>query len=120
VINKALGICLSYLIIFRYYSVFKEYGAFEFRDFVPLLLPVMQHYGWNSVWFGVLLTLQVALGQFTPPLAVNLMVACRIAGVHMESTIRWVVPLLVAMLVVLLAVVAFPPLALWLPARLGY
>ena len=36
------------------------------------------------------LTLKVALGQFTPPLAVNLMVSCRIAGVRMESTVRWV------------------------------
>jgi TRAP-type C4-dicarboxylate transport system permease large subunit len=32
---------------------------------------------WDPVWFGVLLTMKVALGQFTPPMAVNLMVACR-------------------------------------------
>jgi hypothetical protein len=49
-----------------------------------------EHYHWDPVWFGVLLTLKVALGQFTPPLAVNLMVSCRIAGVRMEQTVRWV------------------------------
>ena len=65
-------------------------GISIFLIFVPLLLPIMQHYGWDPVWFGVILTLKVALGQFTLPLAVNLMVSCRIAGVRMESTVRWV------------------------------
>jgi C4-dicarboxylate transporter DctM subunit len=56
-------------------------GISIFLIFVPLLWPIMQHYQWDPVWFGVLLTLMVALGQFTPPMAVNLMVSCRIAGV---------------------------------------
>ena len=95
-------------------------GISIFLIFVPLLLPIMQYYGWDPVWFGVILTLKVALGQFTPPLAVNLMVSCRIAGVPMESTVRWVIPMLIAMFLVMLLVIAFPQLALWLPARLGY
>ena len=95
-------------------------GISIFLIFVPLLLPIMNHYHWDPVWFGVILTLKVALGQFTPPLAVNLMVSCRIAGVRMESTVRWVGPMLLAMGLVMLLVIAFPQLALWLPARLGY
>ena len=95
-------------------------GISIFLIFVPLLLPIMNHYHWDPVWFGVILTLKVALGQFTPPLAVNLMVSCRIAGVPMESTVRWVIPMLIAMFLVMLLVIAFPQLALWLPARLGY
>ena len=55
-------------------------GISIFLIFVPLMVPIMQHYQWNPVWFGVLLTLNVALGQFTPPMAVNLMVSSRIAG----------------------------------------
>jgi TRAP-type C4-dicarboxylate transport system permease large subunit len=35
--------------------------------------------------------MKLAIGQFTPPLAVTLMVSCRIAGVTMESTVPWVV-----------------------------
>ena len=56
-------------------------GISIFLIFVPLLWPIVQHYSWDPVWFGVMLTLKVALGQFTPPLAVNLMVSCRIANV---------------------------------------
>ncbi|HUG57993.1 MAG TPA: TRAP transporter large permease subunit, partial [Candidimonas sp.] len=88
--------------------------------FVPLLMPIANAYQWDPVWFGVLLTLKVALGQFTPPLAVNLMVSCRIAKVPMESTVRWVVWLLASMFLVLVLVIVFPELALWLPRYLGY
>ncbi|HYE40558.1 MAG TPA: TRAP transporter large permease [Ramlibacter sp.] len=95
-------------------------GVSIFLIFVPLLLPIMRHYNWDPVWFGVILTLKVALGQFTPPLAVNLMVSCRIAGVPMESTIRWVGWMLLSMALVMVAVIAFPQLALWLPKTLGY
>ena len=95
-------------------------GISIFLIFVPLLWPIMQHYRWDAVWFGVLLTLMVALGQFTPPMAVNLMVSCRIAGVSMETTVSWVVPMVLAMGVVVLMVIVWPALALWLPAALGF
>ncbi|QPF75319.1 TRAP transporter large permease [Roseateles sp. DAIF2] len=95
-------------------------GISIFLIFVPLLWPIVQHFRWDPVWFGVLLTLLVALGQFTPPMAVNLMVACRIARVSMDQTVRWVRWLVLAMLAVIVAVIAWPALALWLPARLGY
>jgi tripartite ATP-independent transporter DctM subunit len=95
-------------------------GVSIFLIFVPLLLPIAQAYHWDLVWFGVILTLKVALGQFTPPMAVNLMVSCRIANVRMEQTIPWVTWMLLAMALVMLAVIVFPPLALWLPRVLGY
>jgi tripartite ATP-independent transporter DctM subunit len=95
-------------------------GVSIFLIFVPLLWPIMQFYQWDPVWFGVLLTLLVALGQFTPPIAVNLMVSCRIARVGMEETVRWVKWLVASMLLVIMAVIAWPQLALWLPTQLGY
>jgi C4-dicarboxylate transporter, DctM subunit len=95
-------------------------GISIFLIFVPLLWPIVQHFQWDPVWFGVLLTLLVALGQFTPPMAVNLMVSCRIAGVGMDQTVVWVRWLVGAMLLVIVAVIAWPALALWLPLKLGY
>ena len=95
-------------------------GVSIFLIFVPLLWPIVQHYQWDPVWFGVILTLKVALGQFTPPLAVNLMVSCRIAGVRMEETVRWVGWMLFSMFLVMVAVIVWPELALWLPRYLGY
>jgi tripartite ATP-independent transporter DctM subunit len=95
-------------------------GVSIFLIFLPLLIPLMKLFAWDPVWFGVLLTMLVAIGQFTPPMAVNLLVACRIAGVRIEQTIPWVGWLVVSFLVATLAVAAFPELALWLPRALGY
>jgi tripartite ATP-independent transporter DctM subunit len=95
-------------------------GVSTFLILLPLLMPIANHFRWDPVWFGVILTMKVAIGQFTPPMAVNLMVSCRIAGVPIESTVRWVGWMLVAMMMALALVVAFPELALWLPRSLGY
>ena len=95
-------------------------GVSIFLIFVPLLLPLIRGYGWDPVWFGVLMTYMVAIGQFTPPLAVNLMVSCRMAGVTIEQTIPWVMWFVFAMLAVLVALVAVPDLSLWLPRVLNF
>jgi len=95
-------------------------GISIFLIFVPLLLPLMKGFGWDPVWFGVLLTYMVAIGQFTPPMAVNLMVSSRLAGVRIEQTVPWVIWFVFAMLLVLVAVIAVPDLALWLPRALDF
>jgi tripartite ATP-independent transporter DctM subunit len=95
-------------------------GVSIFLIFVPLLEPLMRLFGWDVVWFGVLLTFMVAIGQFTPPLAVNLMVSSRLAGVRIEQTAGWALWFVFAMLVVLVALIAVPDLTLWLPRVLGY
>ena len=95
-------------------------GVSIFLIFLPLLLPLMRLYQWDPVWFGVLLTMMVAIGQFTPPMAVNLLVSCRIAGVRIEQTVPWVGWLVFSFLVAATMVAVFPGLALWLPRALGY
>jgi len=91
-----------------------------FLVFLPILLPIANTFHWDLVWFGVLLTMNMAIGQFTPPMAVNLMVTTRIAGITMESTVRWVLWMVAAMLIALTLVAVLPQLALWLPRKLGY
>jgi C4-dicarboxylate transporter DctM subunit len=95
-------------------------GVSIFLIFLPLLLPLMRLYQWDPVWFGVLMTMLVAIGQFTPPMAVNLLVSCRIAGVRIEQTLPWVGWLVVSFLMAAVLVAVFPELALWLPRALGY
>lgn len=91
-----------------------------FLIFLPILLPIASAFNWDLVWFGVLMTMNMAIGQFTPPMAVNLMVTSRIAGISIESTIPWVMWFVVAMLLALILVAALPQLTLWLPQSLGY
>ena len=94
-------------------------GISIFLILLPILLPIANSFGWDLTWFGVVLTMMIAIGQFTPPMAVNLMVSCRIAGVSMESTIPWVAWLVAATTLAAAAVMALPDLALWLPRMMG-
>lgn len=87
---------------------------------LPLLVPLAMAFQWDMVWFGVVMTMNLAIGQFTPPLAVNLMVTGSVAGVPMAQMVRWVAWLVLAMLGSLALVMAVPDLALWLPRTLGY
>jgi tripartite ATP-independent transporter DctM subunit len=86
---------------------------------LPILIPIANSFSWDLVWFGVILTMMIAIGQFTPPVAVNLMVSCKIAKVPMEATIPWVVWMVGAMTVAMAMVAAVPDLALWLPRVMG-
>ena len=95
-------------------------GVSIFLIFLPLLYPLMLAFQWDPVWFGVLLTMVIAIGQFTPPMAVNLLVACRLAQVRIEATLPHVGWLVVSFLLATAAVALFPQLALWLPRSLGY
>ena len=88
--------------------------------FLPLLVPIALHFDWNLVWFGIIITMNMALGQFHPPLGVNLMVTCRMAGISMESTIPWVIWMVLGMTGTMLLVTFVPELALWLPRALGF
>jgi len=87
---------------------------------IPIVLPLMNHFGWNPIWFGILLAMNIAIGQFTPPVAVNLMVTTRIANIRLEHTIGWTLIFIAAMACSLLLVMLVPGIALWLPEKLGY
>lgn len=48
--------------------------------FLPFMLPIVSHFQWDPVWFGIMMTINLAVGQVTPPVAVNLMLAPRSAA----------------------------------------
>jgi C4-dicarboxylate transporter DctM subunit len=86
---------------------------------VPLLVPIAAHFSWDMTWFGIIVVMMIAVGQVTPPMAVNLMVACKIVDTPIESTVRYTVWLLLGMFTVLLLIIIFPDIALWLPRYAG-
>lgn len=86
---------------------------------LPFLLPIVHHFGWDPVWFGVMMTVNLAVGQVTPPVAVNLYVGAQIADLTMEDITPPVVPLLIATIIALAVIVLFPPLTTFLPNLFG-
>lgn len=86
----------------------------------PILVPLINHFEWNPVWFGILLAMNIAIGQFTPPVAINLMVTTKVANIRLEQTFGWAMLFMLTMFGALLLVMFFPQIALWLPQYLGY
>ncbi|MDE5833619.1 MAG: TRAP transporter large permease subunit, partial [Desulfovibrio sp.] len=87
--------------------------------FLPFLLPIMAHFGWDPVWFGIMMTVNLAVGQVTPPVAVNLYVGANISGLTMERISKAAIPLIFAALLALILIVAFPVLSTFMPRILG-
>ena len=87
--------------------------------FGPLLSAAAVHAGIDPLHFGVVAILNLNIGLLTPPLGVCLFAAERIAGCGFMPLLRAVVPFLLANLVGLGLVSAFPAFSLWLPRILG-
>jgi C4-dicarboxylate transporter, DctM subunit len=87
--------------------------------FLPILIPIMSFFHWDPVWFGVVMTLNLAIGQITPPVAVNLYVIANIAGLSLEEISRSILPFVAIMLLALLITILFPALSTFLPAYFG-
>ena len=80
----------------------------------PILLPLALKVGVDPIHFGVIMVVNLAIGFVTPPVGVNLFVACGITGEKISLVSRAAVPFLVAMLLVLLAVTYVPQISLCL------
>jgi C4-dicarboxylate transporter DctM subunit len=80
----------------------------------PILLPVAEHFGMNPVTFGVMLTMNLAIGFCTPPYGINLFVAMSIADVKMGEMMRTMVFFVGALIVVLLLTTFVPFLTMGL------
>lgn len=80
--------------------------------FTPLFIPVAQALGMSMVHFGTIMIVNLAIGLVTPPVGVNLYVACGISNIDLKRISVSVVPLLLASLVVLMIVTYVPSLSL--------
>ena len=105
--GHSLGVMFILMVFLVIVGMFLD-GISIFLIFCPLFVPIAQRFDWDLVWFGVLMTYNVALGQFTPPMAVNLMVSCRLSGATMEDTVRWDVWLLLFMFMGLVLMIVLP------------
>lgn len=76
----------------------------------PVFLPVLRTFEIDPVYFGVLLTINLAIGANTPPLGIDLMAACRTAGIPMSASFRYLMPFLGVMILIMFTFVFFPGL----------
>ncbi len=83
----------------------------------PLIVPIIVALGFDPLWFGVVLIVLCEMGQITPPFGMNLFVVQSIRGRgNFMDMVYGALPFCLALLVLIALLIAFPQLALWLPA----
>jgi tripartite ATP-independent transporter DctM subunit len=87
---------------------------------VPIFYPVCIAQGFDPIWFGVWIVVLGQIGMLTPPVGMNIFVVSGVAkDVPLEDIFRGVVPFILAMLVCVIILLAFPQIALFLPHFMG-
>lgn len=81
----------------------------------PLFLPLARHFGLDMVHVGVMMTANLAIALYTPPVGGTLFVAARLAKVGIGEITRHLWPLMGATFAVVLLITYLPSLSLWLP-----
>lgn len=87
---------------------------------VPITLPIVVRLGFDPIWYGIVLALTSEIGLVTPPIGLNAYIVARYTGIPVEQVFVGVAPYMLAMLVFLVMLVAFPGISLWLPSLMHH
>lgn len=82
---------------------------------VPLIFPIAQSFGIDPVHFGVVVTVNFAIGYITPPYGATLFVSCSLSGKSIREVTPYILPIALSMLLVLILITYFPQIFMWIP-----
>jgi tripartite ATP-independent transporter DctM subunit len=114
------GVGVMILIVFAYIVLgcFLE-GFGMVLITVPVFLPLIKQFGYDPVWFAIIVVIVVEVGLIHPPVGMNLFVIqAQAPDVKITAIYRGIVPFLIAPLILIILMFLFPELALWLPKAL--
>jgi TRAP-type C4-dicarboxylate transport system permease large subunit len=83
-----------------------------------IVLPMIEAAGFDLIWFGIFIVLLVEIAELTPPLGFNLFVLQTMSGRDSNYVALASIPFFCMMVLALVIVIAFPPIATWLPDAL--
>ena len=84
---------------------------------IPVFLPVILQLGFDPIWFGILIVVVVEIGLISPPVGMNLFVLkTLIPGVPQSTVFRGVLPFMLADVIRMAILIAFPAISLYLPS----
>jgi len=86
---------------------------------MPLFIPIITNLGFDPVWFGIVVTVNIEIALITPPVALNLFLVSGTFRVPVTDIIRGVAPFLVVLVIFLGLLIAFPQISLWLPSMMS-
>jgi tripartite ATP-independent transporter DctM subunit len=84
---------------------------------LPIFFPIVKKFGFDPIWFGVIIVLIAEMGVITPPVGVNVFVIKGIApDVPLNDIFRGIFPFLAGLFILAFLLMAFPWIATWLPS----
>lgn len=86
---------------------------------VPVVYPLIVQLGYDPIWFAVITIVMGEVGMVTPPLGMNAFVISKYTGIPVGQIFRGSVPHVIAHLIAVALLVAFPQIVLWLPNTMG-
>jgi C4-dicarboxylate transporter DctM subunit len=86
--------------------------------FTPVFMPLVEQFGIDPVFFGVMMTINLMIGTITPPVGLSLYVAGGVAKISLEQMSRAIIPFLLLEVAVLMIVTYVPELVLFVPRAL--
>lgn len=116
-----LGISDNYWVVLLAINVFFllagtiVHGTPAILMLVPIFLPLANQLGIDPVHFGLIVTVNLGIGQQTPPVASVVLITCAIARISIGKIVPSMLWFIGAMLVALTLINVFPAIALWLP-----
>jgi tripartite ATP-independent transporter DctM subunit len=113
------GLVLALLNIFFLLVGMVLHSAAAIILVVPIVMPLVQTLGIDPVHFGIVVTINLGIGQQTPPVASVLVTACSIAKADLWEVTKVNLPFIGVLLLVLLLITYVPSIALW-PVNLIY
>ena len=81
----------------------------------PILYPVVAAYVVSIIHFGIIMVVNLAIGFITPPVGVNLFVACGIGKIPFADLVKKIIPFLIALLIGLILITYVPAISMMLP-----
>jgi len=78
----------------------------------PLLIPLVKSFGIDTVHFGIIMTVNLAIGLFHPPFGMNIFVAQSVLGLELKSIYRGIIPFLLIYLLALVLITYVPVISL--------
>jgi C4-dicarboxylate transporter DctM subunit len=86
---------------------------------MPIMIPVLQTFKIDPLWYGVIFISALAIGQATPPVGVNLFTAANLIGGDIDSLAKEALPYVFMDVIVLIILSLLPLLSLYLPIKAG-
>ncbi len=88
---------------------------------IPIIYPLVLAMGFDPIWFGVIIVLVTEMGVITPPVGINVYVIKGITkGISLETIFKGIIPFLIAIIICVALLLAFPKIATFLPGIASY